>query len=342
MRDELLAYLLDDLGAEERARVQARLESDPIWQHELERLRQCMKAYDADPKGEACPPGDLVNRTCSFVQKAVKHFPGTTGGPTLLPASLTESRDPSSSRRRWSRADLAVGGGIFLALVMLVLPALIESRAAARRLSCQNKLHDLGTALGEYAEQLDGQLPQIGPGENTGIFVIELADQGILTREQLVELLVCPSSQLADDVFSGRAIMRIPTRDELSGAPELTQQQWRERMSGSFAYRIGYLSREGVYHHVKFTGTSNAPLLADAPSFSIAGFQSANHGGCGQNVLYQDLSARYNRQCLGNDHEDHMFLNANLEQAPGRHLRDVVLLRSEVVPVRQIVRRRGR
>ena len=195
MRDELLGYLLNDLSAEQRSRVEARLESDPIWQHELNRLRQCMKAYEVDP--EACPPEDLVNRTCSFVQKAVENVPDASTTPQVAPASLTESQDPSSSRRRWSRADIAVGGGIFLALVMLALPALSESREAARQLRCQNNLRDLGAALGDYAEQLGGQLPKIRPGENAGVFVIELADRGLLTREELQELLVCPSTPLA-------------------------------------------------------------------------------------------------------------------------------------------------
>jgi len=332
MRDELLGYLLNDLSAEQRSRVEARLESDPIWQHELNRLRQCMKAYEVDP--EACPPEDLVNRTCSFVQKAVENVPDASTTPQVAPASLTESQDPSSSRRRWSRADIAVGGGIFLALVMLALPALSESREAARRLRCQNNLRDLGAALGDYAEQLGGQLPKIRPGENAGVFVIELADRGLLTRAELQELLVCPSTPLADDVFAGRVVMRVPTRDELATASETVRQQYRKRMSGSFAYRIGYVNAAGEYHRVKFDRSGRAPLLADAPSFSVAGFQSANHGGCGQNILYQDLSARYRRQCVSNDCEDHMFLNANDQHAPGRHRQDVVLLRSEVILVK--------
>ena len=331
MRDELVAYLLGDLGPDESVRIEARIENDPIWQHELERLRRCMAAYEADP--EACPPEDLVNRTCSFVQHATELAPESQTSAQLLPASLTESHDPSESPRRWSRADMVVGSGIVMALVFLMLPALRESREAARRLSCQNNMRTLGTAFGAYAEQLGGTLPQIEPGKNTGVFVIELADRGLLTRAQLAELLVCPSSELADDVFSGRIIMRVPTLEELEAAPLDDLQELIKNMSGSFAYRIGYFNTTGEYHPMKYVGSGDAPLLADAPSFSVAGFQSANHGGYGQNVLYQDFSIRYKRQCLDNDRKDHMFLNADEQHAPGRNIQDVVLLRSEVVPV---------
>ena len=216
---------------------------------------------------------------------------------------------------------------------MLVLPALHQSREASRRLTCQNNLRGLGSALAEYAERFGGELPQVHAGENAGIFVIELADRGILAREQLVKLLVCPSTPLAEDVFTGKVVMRVPTRDELATASEKALQQLREQMSGNLAYRIGYLNAQGEYRHIKFVGAHSAPLLADAPSFSVAGFQSANHGGCGQNVLYQDLSVRYSRQCVGSDCEDHMYLNADNQHAAGLHPQDVVLLRSEVIPV---------
>ncbi|MCH2113521.1 MAG: DUF1559 domain-containing protein [Pirellulales bacterium] len=341
MRDALLAYLLEDMEPDERARVEARLQSDPIWQHELERLRRCTIAYQADPESETCPPEDLVHRTCSFVQQAVRSTPAASKqgdhcplprhqSPTT-PASLTESREPSTHRQTWSWSDITVTAGILLAVGMLLLPALGESREAVRRLTCQNNLRHLGFALVEYAQQRGGELPKIEPGENAGIFVLELADHGILTRDALSHFLVCPSTKLAADIFAGIDVLRLPTREELATAPEGMLEALRERMSGSYAYRIGYVNTHGEYHPAKFVGGSHAPLLADAPSFSVAGFQSDNHGGCGQNILYQDLSTHYIRQCVDGDSKDHLFLNADDQHAPGRHLQDVVLLRSEVI-----------
>ncbi len=344
MRDELLAYLLNDLDPQQQRRIEARLESDPIWQHELERLRSYIAASETTPSktGELLPanelpPSNLVDSTCSFVKQATGQ--GETAAP--LPATsstpLSESLDPHSATprsHRWSLTDLAVAAGILLTVATLLLPALRTGRDSARRLQCQNNLRDLGTALASYAQHHQKKLPPIQRNENVGMFVIKLADHGLLTREQLAQLLVCPSTQLADDLFSGTVVLRIPTQQELREATKAQQRSLRKNMAGSFAYRIGYLDPQGRYHQVHFTGRSNAPMMADAPSFAIVGFQSANHGGCGQNVLYQDLSIRYVQQCTQSDNTDHLFLNEDDQHAAGRHQQDIVLGRSEIRPFR--------
>ncbi len=329
MRDDLLAYLLGELSPEQRARIETRLAADPHWRRELKRLRQCLES--ADPESAAEPPSDLARRTCSFVQQSI--HPPAAGG-AAEPGTLTESQDPVATAGRWSLADFTVAAAILLVLAMLLVPALCESRATARRLACQAKICALGTAVVHYAQQRNGELPRGQAGENTGMFVVELADRGGATRAELAELLVCPASQLAAEVFAGRVVLRIPTRQQLVAATADQRQHLCQQMAGSFAYRTGYRDAEGTYRHVSFQGCSQSPLLADAPDFSVAGFQSANHGGCGQNVLYQDLSIRYHRLRLCRDRQDHLFLNANNEHAAGCHPQDVVLLRSEAIPVR--------
>jgi len=332
MRDELLAYLLDDLDAEDRKHVERRLERDPAYQRELEQLRTCLEASAADSPAEPTPPPDLVHRTCSFVQCAIGKTQPTAGGSSAVPASLSESHDGCTCASRWSLVDIAVGAGVLLVIAMLLFPALYGSRSAARRLACQNHLRQLGTALVAYAQSQNRGLPHIARGENAGSFVIDLFESGTLSRQQLAELLVCPSSPLADEVFAGRTAVQIPTREELHAATGQTLAQLRKSMGGSYAYRLGYLNQRGQYLPVKFVGRGDAPMLADAPSFAVAGFQSANHGGCGQNVIFQDLSCRYCSRCISPVGNDHLFLNAVGRQAAGRYMKDVVLGRSEIGP----------
>jgi len=328
MRDELLAYLLGDLGPEESQRIVERLESDPIWQRELQLLQSCMEAHEADPQSFN-QPEDLVNRTCSLV----RHAAAKSHSAQAVPASLTESRDRAVSRlRSWSLADLAVGACVLLVLGMLLFPALRESRDAARRAKCQNNLKHLGTALVEYAEKSNRGLPHIDLGENAGSFVVDLAESGILARKELAELLVCPSSPLADEVFAGRVVVQIPTPQGLKTASKESLATMRKFMAGSYAYRFGYRDESGRYCQIKFEGRSDAPMLADAPCISVAGFQSPNHGGCGQNVVFQDLSGRLFDRCTAGENADHLFLNEDREHAAGRHARDVVLGRSEADP----------
>lgn len=338
MRDELVAYLLNDADPEQRKRIEYHLEHDPTWQHEYERLRDCLEAYKTDPDKASCPPQDLVHRTCSFVERAVREGDCSSQG-TVLPASLSESRDGCASRRRcWSLADLTVGCGILLVFGMLLFPALRESRDAARRAKCQDNLREIGTALVDYANFNRRGLPHIGLNENAGMFVVELADSGVISREDLAELLVCPNTQLAEDVNTGKVLMRVPTREELAQVTPEALRVLQKHMSGSFAYQFGYLDAKGKYSRIKFVRRGDAPMLADAPSFSIAGFQSANHGGCGQNVLYQDLSSRYCGNCVSENRGDHLFLNDQGRPAAGLSDHDAVLGRSEASPAGQIIR----
>jgi hypothetical protein len=92
MRDELVAYLLNDADPEQRKRIEYHLEHDPTWQHEFERLRECLEACKSDPQGSPCPPEDLVHRTCSFVQRAVREGACSSSG-AVRPASLSETRE---------------------------------------------------------------------------------------------------------------------------------------------------------------------------------------------------------------------------------------------------------
>ncbi len=328
MRDSLLAYLLDDVPPQERQRIEERLENDPIWKNELERLRRCMQEYATDPKN-ALPPSDLVNRTCTFV----RHNTGTNHKS----ATLTESRDGLVGKKRYSITDLAVAVLVLIVGASLLLPALRDSRDSARRIDCQNNLYQLGVSLVEYADKFGHGLPHVKSNENAGIFVIKLADSGILDRQQLAELLVCPSSPLADDVFAGRVRLQIPTQKQLDAMSTEVLARVQKLMAGSYAYRLGYNDRAGTYRQVRFVRLNTAPMMADTPSLSVAGFQSANHEGCGQNVLFQDLSSRYIKLFLSQENIDHLYLNEDRKHAAGRHAQDVVLGRSEVGPAGPLV-----
>ncbi|NOY41403.1 MAG: DUF1559 domain-containing protein [Planctomycetes bacterium] len=333
MRDQLIAYLLDDLSPEERQRVEERLENDPVWQEEFERLRQCTRGCASDPKS-TCPPSDLANRTCQYVRQ--------NADTNHKLVALSESHDGLVGKKRWSFVDLVVAATVLIAVSSLLFPALRDSRDSARQVDCENNLYHLGIALAEYSDRFGQGLPRVEPGENAGIFVVKLADSGVVDRQRLAELLVCPSSSDADEVFAGRTLMLIPTQAQLDAMPADVLARLKKQMAGSYAYRFGYRDQAGNYRQVRFVRLSTAPMLADTPSFSVAGFQSANHGGCGQNVLYQDLSVRYIKHCLSQENVDHLYLNEDRKHAAGRHARDVVLGRSEVGPAGPLVRATSR
>lgn len=324
MTDELIAYLLDDLSPERRASVEEKLAIDPAWRRELARLQECLAA-GADPGrlAEECadePPQDLVARTCTLVQRSGE---APARGAGLPAAAFTDAAPWRACGGRWSLTDLTVGAGVLLLLGSLVLPAMFESRDAARRSVCQNNLQQLGAALFNYQEVRDHRLPAVAAGENAGVYAVELLEHGGLSREQLAELLLCPQSRLADDVAAGRVVLIIPTRREFDAAVGTARAQMVQTMGGSFAYRLGY-HENGALRQPFFTGEEHLPLVADAPQFSESGVRGGNHAR-GHNVLYECLSVSFRTTCLLPDRRDNFYLNADERPAAGRHRRDVVL-----------------
>lgn len=336
MRDELLAYLLNDLDDEQRQRVEDRLEADPIWQHELERLSNYINAAQTESTDQADAseteslPEDLVSRTCSFVREASAQ--GELS-PAVLPARLSESRDAAAPRKnRWTLLDLAVVASILAVIGSLIAPAIQESRESARRAQCQEQLRTLGLALNRFAEQHNRRLPAIGQHENAGMYAVKLLESGLISPDELRESLVCPSDSLAEEMRNDQEQLHVPTPKQLQQATQSELHFMVKRMGGSFAYRIGYFDRRGNYRQVKFTGSSSQPMMADRPSYEMVGFQSPNHGTCGQNVLFQDGSVRYVQICIQTGPDRHWFLNEQDKHAAGMHQSDIVMGRSEASP----------
>jgi hypothetical protein len=336
MTEEIFAYLMDDLCPQRRAAVEQRLAEDPAWRRELERLRDCLAECGDAGKCLEEPPQDLVERTCHLVEH-VWHSPS---GEAVLRHSdhaaaafaATAAAAPVSG---WSLADVTIGGGVLLLIAALVTPAVFETRAASRRAACESNLRTLGAALFDYQDEHNQQLPRVEPGQNAGMYALALVEGGYLTREQILDHLVCPDSELADDIFDGRAAIEIPSREELVAARGARLAEFRKRMGGSFAYPLGYHDETGAYQQRPFTGDEQAPLLSDAPMLAPREVRSVNHGGQGQNVIDQSLRVRFRTEAVvaGDD----IFLNDEGRQAAGVSRRDSVLGPSDVGPDGPIV-----
>ncbi len=334
MKDRLLAYLLDDLNPAELTAVEELLASDPSLQQELEKLRECLGCCEAeaDPEPPQVPPPQLASRTCHFVEHAIKKSQALCRHSAHV-KSLSESHDNLNKRSRLSRADLAVGTCILGALAALVFPGLHRGREDARLAACQQNQHFIVASVMNHSLLHDGQLPALADGDPTGAYLMQLVGDEDDFRRELEQHLVCPSSELAERVSANCIVIRIPRAEQYWSANKAERERLARYMSGSYAYSIGYQDERGELHQVKFDGSREIPMLADAPSPAIAGFQSANHGGCGQNVTFQDLSCQYCKQCKCKAKLDHWFLNDDGKVAPGLHPGDVVLAGSAATPV---------
>jgi hypothetical protein len=284
MRDQLLGYLLDALEPAERELVEARLLNDAGLQQDLACLRRKVALLDDD---ECEPPAGLAARTCNYVaaRSAVASKP--------LPAPVGS----------WRVQDMIVGGGILLAACMLVFPAVAHSLSTARITNCQNNLRAIGVALAEYSDYYGGFFPLVpeeGPLAAAGMY------GPVLTELQLVEspaVLVCPSSPLAND---GQPFT-VPTSVQVMQVPTADLPRVQGRMGGSYGYTFGY-NENGKYLGHRNRGRVSFALMADSPG-EQRGERSPNHGGVGQNVLFEDMHVVFLKHCRLSGCDDHIYIN---------------------------------
>jgi hypothetical protein len=308
MRDQLLGYLLDAIEPAEREEIEARLLMDAELQDDLACLRRKLAVLDDD---ECEPPSGLAARTCNYVAARA------TVSPKPVPAPVGT----------WRVQDIIVGGGILLAACMLVFPAVAHSLSTARINSCQNNLRAIGVALAQYSEYNGGFFPLVpkeGPLAAAGMYAPVLFDLNLVPAPAV---LVCPSSQLADE----RETFTVPTIVQVIQVPESELSRLQSRMGGSYGYTFGY-NDNGYYHGHRNLGRANFALMADAPG-EQSGDRSPNHSGVGQNVLFEDMHVAFLKHCRLSGCDDHIYINRDGYVGAGIGSNDAVIGRSSDRPI---------
>jgi hypothetical protein len=212
--------------------------------------------------------------------------------------------------------DVSVAAGILVAALSVVVPAVIQSRANAERLACQDRLQSTYAGIAKYADMHQGALPiakvSTGFEGKAGIYAPLLRAGGYLDKEELV---VCPGSELAEDQF------RVPSIEELRKVRGLQLKRLMRRRGGTYAFAIGY-REDGKYRTLVLRPGANFPLMADLPDKD--GKPVGHHGGCGRNVLSADGRTVYiHTGCW--DKQDNLFANDEGQIDAGMSKHDSVL-----------------
>jgi hypothetical protein len=318
MREHLLGYLLGALDSPETDVLEDHLATDRQLQAELELLRGGLEPLDAD-RDPIEPPAGLATRTCLLISKYTEVSPAPVADPG--------ERQAAASAGRWRLSDFAVAASVLIAAGMLFLPALSNSRSNARLLACQNNLKDLGAGLVNYSRQNNDLFPQIplaGKMAAAGAYAPQLYEAGYVTTPNSI---VCPASELADD-----RMFTPPSQKDIMGAEGEHLTELRRKMGGSYGYTLGYQDANHVYHPTRNRSRERYALMADAPNLNSQHFQSSNHGGDGQNVLFEDGKVKYLKNCHLTDCRDEIFSNDEGKMAPGTHVDDAVIGHSALTP----------
>ena len=99
--------------------------------------------------------------------------------------------------------------------------------------------------------------------------------------------VICPGSELAAELAASDTRWSVPTLKEIDRAEHSALARLQDRAGGSYAYNVGYVEDRRM-QAVRNLSRPNYALLSDAPSLYLPDRRSANHGGRGQNVYYED------------------------------------------------------
>jgi hypothetical protein len=222
---------------------------------------------------------------------------------------------------------MVVAAGIFIAAATLFLPALGQSRFAARVNGCRDNLRQIGIALNDYSTQHNGFFPNIpleGSMAGAGSYAPRLVEYGFILNPYLV---VCPASQWADP----DANFYVPLPPELRNSRGAQLVRLQRMMGGSYGYSLGHVS-DGHYSPPKNLGRRTFVLMADAPSGDLP-HHSLNHGGSGQNALFEDMHVQFLNSCRPDGCRDHIYLNHHGLIAAGVDEDDSVVGASDSIPM---------
>jgi hypothetical protein len=321
MRDDYLGYLLNAVDEGQRERIARRAAADPAVAHDLEILRRALEPLAAD-REEFEPPAGLAARTCALVERRAQE---------LLVEPARESAGSGRSHGAWRLVDAVVAMGLVAALALLLFPALLHSRNTANLQACQNNLAQIHAGLMKHAN-LHGDLlpvvPQKGNEAAAGVYAVRLFHDGYMDSSN-PNVFLCASSPWGPKTES----FRVPTRAELAAASGDKLREMQRTMGGSYGYTLGH------YVGDKYTPTRNLArdrfvLMADAfdQDRDAASGCSSNHGGSGQNVLFEDGRVLYLTTSRIDGASEDFFRNDQNAFSAGLHVNDSVVVQSGTGP----------
>ncbi len=341
-KGRLLGYLLNALEDSERQLVEDQLAADEALQEELNQLRDRLQPL-AEASAERPPPRGLAERTCRMIASQVAAR--SAGAAEAVPPRRSQSRprpksralpavaawEPAGGSGAWNAFDGAVLAGILLAAALLFFPALVNNRFYTRIANCQNNLQQVGVGLAQYAQFHNDQLPHVPATGNlafAGVYAPLLEAGGLLDDPGRV---LCPGSPRTDVGFS--KVGSFPTVARIMAAESGEALDRLQTVAGGdYAYGLGF-RENGRYHGRRLQGRPFFALLSDAPRVG-PDQQSLNHGGKGQNVLFDDLHVQFLTFPRRPAQTDLIFLNDAGAIAPGIHQDDSVLAASGWKPAR--------
>lgn len=308
MDENLVGYLLNALDESTQRQVEEYLRSEPGAQRRLDLLRRTLKPLELD-RDQIEPPAGLAERTVARARTRSREI-------IMIPAPPARS---AAHAAWWHRSDVLVAAGLLICVVGLGAPGLYRLRSFYQnRSECSDNMRVMHQALVGYADNHGGNLPQVEdrPRRNmAGVFVPTLNDAGVMTPGVNVR---CASN--------GRPTQQTLTLTDLDQMSQDDFDHHAQRLSGCYAYTLGYRDAQGRLHGYRIDDPDDIPILADKPLVTADGVRgnSPNHAS-GQNILYIGGNVRFTKDPAAGIENDHIYLNRLHKVAAGVDRDDAVL-----------------
>jgi len=320
MNEDLIGYITGALDAQEQLRIDALVSQDTDLQNKVDAIRRCLQPLESYRHCE--PPSDLSNQTLEYVFEQVDIHKVQPAAP-IAKSAFSTKQQIHGGRRLWRPMDLFVTTVVAASLLLLLSPALFNSRFTADLRLCQNNLQDLYDGFSQYSITNAGQFPSVAgnsPLSTSGAYAPILLEQGYVTDEGS---FYCPAA-VETNVWRQQGI---PSRQMVVDARAEDLHSLQQRMGGTYGYSVGHQSG-GSIQGIRNQQRPHFALIADRPHGQSINRRSNNHGGLGQNVLFENGHVAFVRETQSLYHGDRYYVSDRGIVEPGRHRNDSVIIES--------------
>ena len=322
MNEDIIGYVMGALDAQEHQRIEDLMRRDSDLQSQVDLIRRSLQPLESYRHCE--PPADLYKQTLAYVFDQVDVHKVGVAMPMAQPA-FTSKELVTSSRRSWRPMDIFVTGVVAASLLMLLSPALLNSRFTAELRHCQNNLQNLYAGFSQYSITHEGEFPTV-PNRSafatSGAYAPILLEQGYITDDGN---FFCPA---AAESLAWRQ-QGIPTKQTVANARVEDLVALQQRMGGTYGYSVGYQAG-GRIRAIRNQQRPNFALIADRPSGQSISRYSMNHGGLGQNILFENGHVAFVRGTQPIGLGDRYYVSDRGIVEPGVHRDDSVIMESGI------------
>ncbi len=223
------------------------------------------------------------------------------------------------------------GSAVAAAIILgLLLPSLAQGRFESRKIACQDRLREFGTAITQFVNRNQQErLPAVcesGPEAFAGVYAVRLNEAGLLDDPSI---RWCPSlDPPGNDEVTLANLNKIVSIEDLHQASVDRLRQIQQFVGGHYAYTLGVIDHD-QFSPPRYESRSSFAVMSDAPFAGIANpydlARRIGHSGTGINVLFEDGRVKFITVSALESMPDHPLLNHHGEVEAGVNVDDASL-----------------